>query len=85
MKYTVIFKPSAAKQIRRIDRKEQKKIIAVAVSLAENPRPHGYKKLVDEVDLYRIRIGNYRIIYQIQDKFLIVIVVHIKKRDERTY
>ncbi len=85
MKYTVVFKPSVAKQIRRLDKKEQKKIIAVAESLASNPRPYGYKKLVDKEILYRVRVGNYRIIYEIFDNILVINILQIKKRNERTY
>ena len=85
MKYKVVFKPSVAKQIHRLDKKEQKKIIAVAESLASNPRPYGYKKLVDKEMLYRLRVGNYRIIYVIFDDVLVINILQIKKRNERTY
>jgi mRNA interferase RelE/StbE len=53
--------------------------------LANNPRPFGYKKLVDEGGLYRIKAGDYRIIYEVQDKILFVSVLRIAKRNERTY
>ena len=85
MKYKVVFKPSVAKQIRQLDKKEQKKVVAAAESLASNPRPYGYKKLVDKEAFYRIRVGNYRIIYEIFDNILVVNILQIKKRDERTY
>ena len=51
-------------------------------SLAENPRPQGIKKLAGEEDLYRLRVGDYRIIYQIQEKRLIVLVVGVGHRTE---
>ena len=51
-------------------------------ALAENPRPHGIKKLVGEDDTYRIRVGAYRILYQIQDEILLVLVVKIAPRRE---
>ena len=74
-----------AKQLRRIDRKWQLKIVAAAEALGDNPRPRGYKKLVDEDGLYRIKLGNYRIIYEVQDNVLLVSVLRIAKRNERTY
>ena len=49
-------------------------------SLVENPRPQGIKKLAGEEDLYRLRVGDYRVIYQIQEKRLIVLVVGVGHR-----
>lgn len=50
--------------------------------LEENPRPFGLKKLVAEENLYRIRVGDYRIIYQIQDKILLILVIKIGHRKD---
>jgi mRNA interferase RelE/StbE len=50
-------------------------------SLTDNPRPNGYKKLKGQ-DGYRIRVGDYRIIYQIQDKILVVEVIDLGHRKE---
>jgi mRNA interferase RelE/StbE len=80
MTYTVIFKPAIAKQLRRLDRKEQKKIIAAAENLASNPRPFGYKKLVGNEGFYRIKVGDYRVIYEIDDDVLIVSVLRVINR-----
>lgn len=60
------------------------KIVAAAESLGDNPRPHGYKKLVDEGGLYRIKTGDYRIIYEVRDSILLVSVLRVAKRSERT-
>jgi len=78
--YTVIFKPAVAKQLRRIDKKDQKKIVAAAENLAFDPRPRGYKKLVGGEGFYRIRIGDYRIIYEIEDDILIITVLRVADR-----
>jgi len=85
MKYKVIFAANVARQLRRVDRKWQLKIVAAAEALGDNPRPHGYKKLVDEEGLYRIKAGDYRIIYDVRDNILRVSVLRIAKRNERTY
>jgi mRNA interferase RelE/StbE len=85
MKYEVVFAANIAKQLRRIDRKWQLKIVAAAESLGDNPRPHGCKKLVNEGGLYRIKVGDYRIIYEVIDKILLVSVLRVAKRNERTY
>ncbi|WP_339378678.1 type II toxin-antitoxin system RelE family toxin [Calothrix sp. NIES-2100] len=50
--------------------------------LAIEPRPHGVKKLKGEYNAYRIRVGDYRIIYEIFDDFLLVSVVEIAHRSE---
>jgi len=49
-------------------------------ALAENPRPPGSLKLQGNDELYRVRVGDYRIIYQIQDRVLLVLVVEIGNR-----
>ncbi len=85
MKYEVVFAANIAKQLRRIDRKWQLKIVAAAESLGNNPRPFGYKKLVDEGGLHRIKVGDYRIIYEIRDNILLVSVMRVAKCNERTY
>ena len=85
MKYEVVFAPNVARQLRRVDRKWQLKIVAAAEALGDNPRPHGYKKLVDEGGLHRIKVGDYRIIYNVQDNILLVSVLRVAKRDEQTY
>ncbi len=85
MRYEVVFAANVAKQLRRIDIKWQLKIVAAAEALGDNPRPNGYKKLVDEGGLYRIKVGDFRIIYEVIDKILRVSVVRVAKRNERTY
>jgi mRNA interferase RelE/StbE len=78
--YTVEFAPRAAKELRNLERPDQVRVAARIDSLAQNPRPRGVEKLSGEEDLYRVRVGNYRIIYQIQDARLLVLVVKIGHR-----
>ncbi len=85
MIYTVEIKKSALKALRRLDRATLDKIKKAIDKLAHNPRPFGYKKLVDEEGLYRIRVGNYRIIYEIQDRVLLIVILRVAKRNEDTY
>jgi len=74
------FARSATKDLRGIDRQWLPKIISAIESLSENPRPSGCKKLVGSEHTYRIRIGDYRVIYDIQDHKLVVYVVRIRHR-----
>ena len=85
MAYTIQFEKSAAKQLSKLERQAQIKIAAKIDELANDPRPFGYKKLVEEGGTCRVKVAGYRIIYDIFDKVLIVNVVSVAKRNERTY
>ncbi|MCC6139006.1 MAG: type II toxin-antitoxin system RelE/ParE family toxin [Nitrospira sp.] len=82
MAYSILLAPPAERQLKALAEPAQKRIVKRLKSLRENPRPHGVKKLAGEEDLYRIREGDYRIVYTIQDKKLIVLVVKIGDRKE---
>jgi mRNA interferase RelE/StbE len=82
MLYKVEFTPAAARQIKKLSPLIQKRIISRIEILATNPRPGNVKKLEGEDNLYRLPAGEYRIIYQIQDKILLVLVVKIGHRRE---
>ena len=81
MKYTILIERYAQKQIMKLDRKVIPVLKTAISGLADNPRPYGYKKLKGE-DAYRIRVGDYRIIYEINDDKIIVIVVSVGHRKE---
>ncbi|MEO6052288.1 MAG: type II toxin-antitoxin system RelE/ParE family toxin [Pyrinomonadaceae bacterium] len=85
MIYKVEIKKSVFKTLRRVDRQTLDKVKKAIDKLAHDPRPYGYKKLVDEEGLYRIRVGNYRIIYEIHDQILLIMVLRVAKRNEDTY
>ena len=83
--YTVVLTSRARRQLRKLSASVQKQIKPVIDALAENPRPEGVKKLKGMkkgIARYRVRSGNYRIIYEIDDNFLRVDVVDIKDRRE---
>lgn len=71
---------SAAKDLRGIDRQWIPRILAVIESLETEPRPVGCRKLVGSEHTYRVRVGDYRVIYEIQDERLIILVVRIRHR-----
>ena len=81
MKYKVLIERYTQKQIIQLDRKIIPLIKASIIDLADNPRPYGYKKLKGE-EAYRIRVGNYRVIYEINDNTIIVTVVSVGHRKE---
>jgi mRNA interferase RelE/StbE len=80
-KYRVVFRKSVAQDLRPIPNRDLRKILATIESLSEEPRPSGIERL-SEQDRYRIRQGNYRIIYEINDKKVIVVVVKVGHRKE---
>jgi mRNA interferase RelE/StbE len=82
MAYTILISPPAERQLKAFAPPLQKRFVKRLKSLQNNPRPQGVKKLAGEDDLYRIREADYRIVYTIQDKALIVLVVKIADRKE---
>jgi mRNA interferase RelE/StbE len=80
--YTVDFTTGAAKEIRKLDVGARRRILASLAELATEPRPKGCKKLAGEPSAWRIRIGDYRVLYEIQDDILTVTVVRVAHRRE---
>jgi mRNA interferase RelE/StbE len=78
-KYNILIKPSAAKEIENIPRKDRLRIIQKIQGLANNPRPQGCEKLTRE-NRYRIRQGVYRIVYSVSDRELHIIVYKVGHR-----
>ena len=81
VKYKITIKKSAAKELEDIPKQKLRKIIKRIQSLAQNPRPHGSQKLSAQSRL-RIRQGDYRIVYSVDDNDLIVDIVKIGHRRE---
>ena len=82
MSYEVQILPKAARQIKALSVEVRQDISLTIQSLANEPRPIGVKKLSGEKDIYRVRVGNYRVLYRIVDKVLVVVVVSIGHRRE---
>ena len=80
--YNVELTKSAEKELSRIDGRYIPRIFAAVESLAEEPRPTGCKKLSGSDHTYRIRIGTYRVIYDIQESCLLVLVIKIGHRKD---
>ena len=77
--YRIVFNKSVAKDLKKIPKKDVSKILKVIRSLADNPRPPQVKKLSGQ-DRYRMRQGNYRILYSIEDTQLVITVVKVGDR-----
>jgi mRNA interferase RelE/StbE len=79
--YTVSIKRSAQKALIRLPENDYQRVFAAIEALANDPRPEGSKKLKGR-DGWRLRIGNYRVIYEINDRALAVLVVDVVHRRE---
>jgi mRNA interferase RelE/StbE len=77
--YRLLIKPSAGKEIESLPKQDRRRIVAKITSLSRDPRPPGCEKLSGH-DQYRLRQGNYRILYEIQDLDLVVVVVKVGHR-----
>jgi mRNA interferase RelE/StbE len=80
MAYTVELTARAARDLRAIPRPDQVRIARRLDGLAENPRPYGVRKLEGEEDLSRIRVGDFRVIYTVLDRRLVVLVIRVGHR-----
>jgi mRNA interferase RelE/StbE len=78
--YTVTLRPAAQRALKRLDKPVQKRIAEALRSLANEPRPPGVKALTGASELLRIRVGDYRIIYSVDDDELEVLVIVIGHR-----
>lgn len=82
MSYQVDFTSAAARQIRKLPRPARDRVLDAIEDLGDDPRPHGGKKLVGEKTAWRIRVGDYRVIYDIYDEQLTITVVRAGHRRE---
>lgn len=80
--YRIEFTSAAARQVRKLPRPTRDRILDAVDALAADPRPHGSRKLVGEQTAWRLRIGDYRVIYDVYDDALTVTVVRAAHRRE---
>ena len=81
--YEILLRRRAEKQLDRVPYVDHPRIVKAMLSLGDNPRPPGCRKLVENI--YRIRVGDYRVIYKIDDERKEVVVGKIARRREDTY
>jgi mRNA interferase RelE/StbE len=80
--YQVQLTSRAQRDLRALDRAVQRRIAAAIDGLAANPRPPGVEKLSGEGDLYRVRVGEYRVVCSIEAERLVVLVILIGHRSD---
>jgi mRNA interferase RelE/StbE len=82
MRYTIEFTASASREFRALDRTMQRRISAKIEDLRDAPFPPGVRQFKGEVDLWPIRLGDYRIIYRIEKRRMVIVIVRIGHRRE---
>lgn len=82
MRYTISYVPSAAKAIRKLDPQTARRLLDAIGALAEEPRPAGCIQLRGGDGELRIRVGDYRVVYDVQDDELMVLVLRTAHRRE---
>jgi mRNA interferase RelE/StbE len=79
--YEIVFRKSVAKDLRVLPKKDVQRVLTRIRELSSNPRPQGCEKL-SGLERYRIRQSNYRIVYEIQNARLIVLIVKVAHRKD---
>jgi mRNA interferase RelE/StbE len=75
--YTVQYDPKALKELSKLDKPAARRILKAIDSLRVSPRPGGARPLVGYPDLWRIRVGDYRVIYTVKDAELVVLALRV--------
>ena len=79
-RYSLEFRPAALRQLRKLDKQVARRIKAATEDLRKDPRPHGVTQLTDRHGWLRIRVGDYRIIYEVRDSELLVLIIQVGHR-----
>jgi mRNA interferase RelE/StbE len=80
MIYIIKYKRSATEELLALPAVQARKVLSAIKNLAGKPRPHGSKKLKGSNNVYRIRIGNYRVIYTIADEIVTITIIKVGHR-----
>lgn len=80
--YEVRLKPSAERMFRKLPLETRSRIARRLDALESDPRPPGCEKLAGAEDLYRIRVGDYRVVYQVSNQAPVVLIVTIGHRSD---
>ena len=80
--YRIEVTPRARKDLKALPRRERPRVAEQIDALKSDPRPKGCRKLKGREDFYRIRVGDYRVVYRIEDEILLILIVRIGDRKE---
>jgi mRNA interferase RelE/StbE len=80
--YRIDVSATAERQIRKLPRAEQLRVLRAIVALSTDPRPPGCRKLSAHDDVFRIRVGRYRVLYAVEDRRLVIILLKVGDRKD---
>ncbi len=80
--YRIEWKASVLKELKRIDKTIVPRIVDTVQSLASNPRPSGVRKIKGSSRLFRVRVANYRVVYEVIDEKLLIHIVRVRHRKD---
>lgn len=78
--YEIEITRTAEKQLKKLQRAEQGRVVAAVLRLADEPRPRGSRKLTGYDDVFRIRVGTYRVLYSVSGRRLVIIILKVGHR-----
>jgi mRNA interferase RelE/StbE len=81
-RYSVAISRTAEKQLKKLPRTDQRRVARALTALGDDPRPAGSRKLTGFDDVFRLRVGRYRVIYSVEGRRLLVIVLKIGHRKD---
>ena len=81
-RYSIEISRTAEKQLKKLRRDDQRRVVRALLNLRDEPRPQGSRKLTGYDEVFRIRVGRYRVLYSISGKKLIIIILKIGHRKD---
>ena len=82
MPYKIDFTKGALKELQKLPKDIQTNVLEHILLLVDEPRPNGCKKLIGEENIWRVRVGKYRIVYSIEDGILLIEIIRIAHRKD---
>ncbi len=80
--YQILWKKSAVKELQKLPPDIARSIFSIISGLSDEPRPHNCKKLISLANHYRMRVGDYRVVYRIEDEILVIEIIRIGHRKD---
>ena len=81
MRYSLRFSSRADREIGKLARGARARVVAKVAELLDGPRPHGARKLAGTRNEYRLRVGAYRVIYEVRDQELLILIIAVGHRE----
>lgn len=80
--YQILWKKSAVKELQKLPPDIARSIFSIISGLSDEPRPHNTKKLISLDNHYRMRVGDYRVVYRVEDEILVIEIIRIGHRKD---